>query len=99
LFLLTEIWANPSLLNGELFPPNYQIFRRDRDVGRGGCVLLALRSNFVSTEILGVLDDILIRHKVDCVGVKVQIRNVSKQHNENSRFTISMRRLHSSTEN
>jgi hypothetical protein len=34
--LLTEIWANPSLLNGEL-----------------------------------------IRHKVDCVGVKVQIRNVS----------------------
>jgi hypothetical protein len=77
LFLLTETWANPSLLNGELFPPNYQIFRKDRDVGRGGGVLLALRSNFVCTEILGVLGDILIRHKVDCVGVKVQIRNVS----------------------
>jgi hypothetical protein len=46
-------------------------------LGHTGGVLLALRLNFVCTEILGVLDDILIRHKVDCVGVKVQIPNVS----------------------
>lgn len=33
---LTETWLVDSISNGELFPPFYQVFRRDRSVARTG---------------------------------------------------------------
>lgn len=50
---LTETWLNDNFLNGEYFPSDYNVFRKDRQTGqtRGGGVLLAVRSNFTSREI------------------------------------------------
>ena len=40
----TESWLLNSALNNEVFPPNFTIFRKDRDSGYGG-VFIACRSN------------------------------------------------------
>ena len=45
----TESWLNPSVLDDEIFPDSYQVFRKDRADGYGG-VLFACLSNFCCTQ-------------------------------------------------
>ena len=46
----TESWLSPAVLNSEVFPPKYQVFRKDRIDGYGG-VFLALECCFICSEI------------------------------------------------
>ena len=46
----TETWLNGNILSSEIFPQNYNIFRKDRSDGYGG-VLLGIRSDYTSEEI------------------------------------------------
>ncbi|KAI8486093.1 hypothetical protein Bbelb_361930 [Branchiostoma belcheri] len=45
----TETWLDPSVNSSEVFPDNYNVFRRDR-AGRGGGVLVAVRNNIIATH-------------------------------------------------
>ena len=50
----TESWLTPDILNNEIFPKNYNVYRKDRVLGNkkcGGGVFLMVRSNFVSIEL------------------------------------------------
>ena len=42
----TETWLNPTITSSEIFPPNYEVIRKDREDGYGG-VLLAVRNDLV----------------------------------------------------
>ena len=42
----TETWLTPSICSAEIFPPNYEVIRKDRNDGYGG-VLLAIKKDFV----------------------------------------------------
>ena len=42
----TETWLNSSVHNTELFPPSYDVIRKDRSDGWGG-VLLAIKKDFI----------------------------------------------------
>lgn len=53
--MLTETWLKPEILNSEVFPGMYTIYRFDRPSRRGGGVLIAVRSTLASEELL--LDD------------------------------------------
>jgi hypothetical protein len=46
----TETWLNDSVHNSEIFPPNYNIYRRDRREGFGG-VLIAVKADIVSDHL------------------------------------------------
>jgi hypothetical protein len=46
----TETWLNDSVHNSEIFPPNYNIYRRDRRDGFGG-VLIAVKADIVSEHL------------------------------------------------
>lgn len=56
LFALTETWLNATILDTELFDNEFLVFRKDRHVdvtnSVGGGVLIAVRSNFCSTQIV-----------------------------------------------
>lgn len=43
----TESWLSPDVSDSEVFPPNLQIFRRDRVSGPGGGVFIAVSNKFV----------------------------------------------------
>ena len=45
----TETWLNPSVLNSEIFPPNYTMIRKDRKDSHGG-VLIALKNDLIGTH-------------------------------------------------
>jgi hypothetical protein len=46
----TETWLNDSVHNSEIFPPNYNIYRRDRRDGFGR-VLIAVKADIVSEHL------------------------------------------------
>ena len=46
----TETWLNDSVHNSEIFPPNYNIYRRDRRDGFGG-VLVEVKADIVSDHL------------------------------------------------
>jgi len=46
----TEAWLNPSISSAEIFPPNYEVFRKDRNDGYGG-VLLTVHRDFITDHI------------------------------------------------
>ena len=46
----TESWLTPAINSSEIFPSNYNIYRRDRPDGYGG-VFLACKSNLISEEL------------------------------------------------
>lgn len=50
LVFLTETWLSESIYNCELFTNDYNVFRKDRDIKRGGGVLIAVRNDFAITE-------------------------------------------------
>ncbi len=45
---ITETWLLPQILNNEIIPAGYQIFRRDRTNGIGGGILLAISNSLPS---------------------------------------------------
>ena len=46
----TESWLTPAHRNGEYFPPDYQIFRKDRTSDPHGGIFVAIKNEFVATE-------------------------------------------------
>jgi len=48
---ITETWLSNNILDGEVLPTNYTIYRRDR-VSRGGGVLLAVKHDLPSVQLL-----------------------------------------------
>ncbi|CAG2207668.1 unnamed protein product [Mytilus edulis] len=46
----TETWLLPSICSAEIFPPNYEVIRKDRKDGYGG-VLLAIKKEYISDSI------------------------------------------------
>ena len=46
----TETWLNPSICSAEIFPPNYEVFRKDRRDGYGG-VLLAVKRDYITDQL------------------------------------------------
>ncbi|XP_072042006.1 uncharacterized protein [Amphiura filiformis] len=51
----TETWLNSSVYSSEIFPPSYEVIRKDRKDGYGG-VLLAIRKDYVFDRIETVED-------------------------------------------
>ena len=47
----TESWLNPTILNSEIFRPQYNVFRCDRSDGYGG-VFSACDSSLSCTQLL-----------------------------------------------
>ena len=43
IMIITETWLSPDILNSEIFPRGYSVFRKDRADGFGG-VLIACRN-------------------------------------------------------
>ena len=46
----TESWLILAHRNGEYFPPDYQIFRKDRATNPHGGILVAIRNEFAATK-------------------------------------------------
>ena len=46
----TETWLKPEIHSSELFPPTYNVFRKDRKDGYGG-VLVATKTTLIANEI------------------------------------------------
>ncbi|CAG2222754.1 unnamed protein product [Mytilus edulis] len=46
----TETWIDPSITDSQIFPPNYNIYRNDRNI-QGGGVLIAINSDHLSTPV------------------------------------------------
>lgn len=57
--VLVETHLNSSIADGEIFPANYLVLRRDRMCNgrRGGGVLIAVRDTFKSSLRDGMLSD------------------------------------------
>ena len=50
--IATETWLDPTISNSQIFPPNYNIYRKDRKVNTtGGGVLIAINDKCLSSEI------------------------------------------------
>ena len=45
----TESWLRPDIINSEIFPSNYKVYRRDRDTSGGG-VFIAVTDEILSTR-------------------------------------------------
>jgi hypothetical protein len=60
----TETWLNDPVHNSEIFPPNYNIYRRDRRDGFGG-VLVTVKADIVS-EYLDVEINSQLRLRLLC---------------------------------
>lgn len=70
---ITENWLREGVLDGELFPQNYAVYREDRSTGtRGGGVLLAVNSDEYNSEIYEI--DCPIQ-KIDVLAVKISGAN------------------------
>jgi hypothetical protein len=46
----SETWLRPDILDNEFMPPEYKVYRRDRQDGYGG-TLIAIKKTIVSEEI------------------------------------------------
>ena len=44
----TESWLTPDIKDHEVFPPDFTVYRLDREIGRGGGVFIAVRADVVS---------------------------------------------------
>lgn len=73
--ILTETWANNNLLNSELFPSDYIVFRSDRQFGRGGGVLVGVKSLFRCDMLNIDSDPDLIEYNIDLLCTKLVFSN------------------------
>ncbi|CAG2235098.1 unnamed protein product [Mytilus edulis] len=46
----TETWIDPTITDNQIFPPNYHIYRNDRNL-KGGGVLIAIKNDHLSTPV------------------------------------------------
>ena len=66
----TESWLDSSITNAEVFPPNYNIYRKDRNA-LGGGVFVAIKSEYISSSIDTANTNCeSIWSRVDLVGAK-----------------------------
>ena len=50
--IATETWLDPTVTNSQIFPPNYNIYRKDRKGNKtGGGVLIAMNDKYLSSEV------------------------------------------------
>jgi hypothetical protein len=50
--IATETWLDPTITNSQIFPPNYNIYRKDRTGNKiGGGVLIPINDKYLSSEI------------------------------------------------
>ncbi|XP_072022921.1 uncharacterized protein [Amphiura filiformis] len=96
----TETWLNSSILDAELFPPEYAIFRKDRPDGWGG-VLIAVKG--LSCHLLDDLnsDSECIWVRVEC-GPKKKVYvgafyNPDTSHEPIDLLNLSLSKLHQKT--
>ena len=47
----TESWLNTEVKDNEVFPPGFNIYRKDRPLSTGGRVFLAVNSEFISSSV------------------------------------------------
>jgi hypothetical protein len=61
----TETWLNDSIYSSEIIPTGqFDVNRNDRDKGKGGGVLIAVRRSLISSEIFKSNNTELISVKV-----------------------------------
>ena len=60
----TESWLNPTINSSEIFPPNYQIFRKDRSDGYGG-VFFACHNTLNCSQVTITQDCEVVVCKID----------------------------------
>lgn len=65
---ITETWLDLSVLDNEIVPPGYNIFRKDRG-SRGGGVALIVQSSLIASEIEGApgIENVWCRIKLKTV--------------------------------
>ena len=68
IIIASETWLNELIGNNELESDHYQIFRRDRQTGMGGGVLIAINSTIDSCEIKTKTDSEIVWAKIYCTG-------------------------------
>ena len=67
IMIITETWLSPDILNSEIFPRGYSVFRKDRADGFGG-VLIACRNGIICS-------DVNIDSPTEMVACKVTLEN------------------------
>ena len=48
--IATETWLDPTITNNQVFPPNYTVWRKDRENAKGGGVLIAVENTCLSSD-------------------------------------------------
>ena len=76
----TETWMSNSIIDSELFPPNFLLFRSDRkfeavEASRGGGVCLAFGCDMSAIRLDTSMFDCLV--KIDIVGVEILINGIN----------------------
>ena len=64
-----ETWLKPNINNNEVFPENYNIYRKDRIDQEGGGVLFAIKKDCISDEV----NDMHVDEKSEMIWVKIEI--------------------------
>ena len=47
----TESWLGTNIKDHEVFPSGYSVYRKDREIGRGGGVFIAVKDHIMSSQI------------------------------------------------
>ena len=72
---MLESWLSSDISSNELFPPNFNVFRKDRSREstartKGGGVLLAVKNNFSCTDLdLSSFSEVI--SLIDIIGIKI----------------------------
>ena len=67
----TESWLKPTISSSEIFPPDYEVFRRDRSDGYGG-VFLACSKNYSWQNV-----PIKTSYNVEAIACKLNLKSGS----------------------
>jgi hypothetical protein len=66
----TETWIDPTVTDNQIFPPNYKLYRKDRNMQDGG-VLIAISNDILSTPVHELQTDCeIVWAKISLVGRK-----------------------------
>jgi hypothetical protein len=65
----TETWLDPTITDSQIFPPNYKVFRKDRNLNGGG-VLIAVKTDYLCDPITDLDTDCeIVWSKLQLVGL------------------------------
>ena len=87
LFCITETWLHENILDNEIIPPGYKIYRRDRK-SRGGGILIAIDESIISRivtshptiELLAIEVETTPKMTVICLYIPPNSSNQYQQH-------------------